>query len=49
MSKSSGTRRGASRRPIPPLRYRVYRGLWRLFWEAGALLIVMIALRMLAG
>ena len=32
------------RKPIPPLRWRVYRGLRRLCWELVALLVVIIAL-----
>lgn len=33
------------RLPIPPLRYRVYRGLRRLLWEAcAALLVVYVVL-----
>ena len=31
-------------KPIPPLRYRLYRGLWRLFWEALGFLVVLGAL-----
>lgn len=37
------------RKPIPPLRYRLHRALWRVFWEAVGFLVVVGALRGLGG